>query len=205
MENNLESILQTLRLGRMDEADLKLVIKRFIDINKTDYIDKNRRIVAQTFEELLRQIQHNYFEEDALSKFESNNSNLGTLSQISNSSTESDLKSILADVVLIFTNIEHIPNSASSEEKTDGSICLLRFLSFLKQHNSVDGDDDFTDINEIKDILSIISEDLEKIRFLFDYKIENNALFPIDKLLVGIISNSQFLTQSRKINKPSVS
>lgn len=201
MENNLESILQSLRLGCMDEADLKLVIKRFLDIHKTDYIDRNRCIVAQTFEELLRQIQHYYFEEEPLSKIELNNSDVDTLSQISNFSTESDLNSILTDVVLIFSNIEHIPTSASIEEQTDGSICLLRFLSFLKQHNSVDGDDDFTDINEIKDILSIISEDLEKIRFLFDYKIENNALFPIDKLLVGIISNSQFLTQNRRINE----
>ena len=172
-----EASLQLMRIGDLNEREVKEIIQSFLSNQDTDYIDSHRCIVAQTYEVLLEQIQGIYKDIDSIPR------------------------SVLDDIMRIFANIEHIPVSSTKEEKTDGSICLLKFLSFLKQHNSIEGDGDFTNLNEIREILDIIAEDLEKIRFVFDHKISGELMFPIDKLLVGIINNSLFLTQNRGVDR----
>ena len=174
MNNMFEANLRLLKIGELEESQILEIQEAFFRL-KTEYIDKNRRLVAQTFEALLEQIQETY-------------ADINKIPQL-----------ILDNVIRIFANIEHIPLYAVEEEKVDGSIILLRLLSFLKQHNSIQGDNDFSKLDDIRDFLNIIAEDLEQMRFIFDFKQDGNLMFPIDKLLVGVINDSHFLSQTKKI------
>lgn len=175
MDNTFEANIELLEMGVLNPSQICAVQKSFFTLT-TDYIDTNRPRVAQTFESLLEQIQKRFLEIDEIPI------------------------DILNDIYLIFKNIEHIHINADEEEKTDGSIILLRFLAFLRQHNSIDGDNNFSNIGEIRDILGIVAENLEQIQFVFDYKISDKLVFPIDKLLVGVIKDSHFLSQIKKFD-----
>jgi len=84
MNNMFEANLRLLKIGELEESQILEIQEAFFRL-KTEYIDKNRRLVAQTFEALLEQIQETY-------------ADINKIPQL-----------ILDNVIRIFANIEHIP------------------------------------------------------------------------------------------------
>lgn len=173
MNVKLDTELRLLRLKDLTEEQIKGIIDNFESVLNTDYIDKNKIHVAETFVALVEHIQRKY--------------------QIISEIPESFRNSIIK----IFRNIHNIAGTADEIDAQNGEIVLMKFLSHLWIHNSIQGDGDLSNNHDIDGILGSVTDDLEKMAFLFDMESDGKYYFPIDRMLVGVIHDSNFLNKGR--------
>ncbi|SHJ60710.1 hypothetical protein [Pseudobutyrivibrio xylanivorans] len=169
----LKELIALINLGLEDELAIKNVCDSINCIINQRIIEENVELIADIFGALLVQVQKLY-QNDCVPEETYN------------------------EIFKFFRNIENISTIANDYEKKNGYVILIDFMRFLHRHNAVDGDNDFTDITDVEDILSDIIEELEKVSFIFDYAINKEYVFPINRMLVFVIKDSKYIHQGSK-------
>lgn len=107
---------------------------------------------------------------------------------------------IMNNVRLLFDNIQGICSDPKEYERQEVSFSVIEFLSYLRQHNSITGDNDFSKTHEAIKTVNALRADLGAIQFLFDLKVDEKLYFPIENMLVSVINDEQFVNDINNID-----
>ena len=74
------------------------------------------------------------------------------------------------------------------------------FLAYLRGHNCLTGDNDFSNTDEAIQKVWALRTDLGTIQFIFDLRVEGQLYFPIENMLVSVIKDDQFVEEMSNID-----
>lgn len=169
MGKNIKSITEMLQLGCCSEENLKYAIDYLIECDIAS-LSEERLEVANLYYEILQQIPHVYAYED-----------------------HTIPENIMDTVRMLFENIQGIVENPTEREQQEVSFSVVEFLSYLRRHNSITGDNDFSKTDESVETVNSLNTDLGAIQYIFDIKQEGQLYFPIEKMLASVIKDKQFV------------
>lgn len=176
MEKNIKSVTEMLQLGNCSEDDINYAIQYLIDCDIAS-ISEDRLDVANLYYEILKQIPNVY-------------SYGGTAIP----------ETVLNNVRLLFDNIQGICGDPTSRERQEVSFSVIEFLTYLRRHNSITGDNDFSQTEESIETVNDLKADLGTIQYIFDIKVDEQLYFPIENMLVSVINDEQFVNDISNID-----
>lgn len=176
MEKSIKSVTEMLQLGNCDEKDINYAIQYLTDYDIAS-ISADRLDVANLYYELLKQIPTVYYDDDKAVPDE-----------------------ILNKVRRLFDNIQGICDESTEQERLEVSFSVIEFLAYLRRHNSINGDNDFSQPEESIATVNDLKADLGTIQYVFDIKVDGRAYFPIENMLVSVIRDEQFVNDISNID-----
>lgn len=167
-DSQLKSYLIALRSNHLNINLLLSVISKFKKITQsTQYVEVNRKDCAMIFCELLHGCKLVYISDNEILV----------------------PRSVQQDLLDTYINIQRL---YIGEEYDDSYIRVMWFLNQLHLNAKNATNISSTNLSNIaEDLLDI----LDDIQAVFDFKVESEYFFPINKLISTVIKNSNFLTQ----------
>ena len=177
--------MHVLDSGYVNKDAFLTVLDDFLQLSgKTEEIAENREDVAAVYYQLLSSFQKLY---------------------ITDNPTGGIITSEIEEKLLTcFANIERLYNEASSTEKETSFVKTIWFLSELKTNAKVNSLGENSQ-EALKKCAGMLLDVLDDIRFIFDIKDGNeNNIFPINKVILAVISGTDFLSFRDGITKDDV-
>lgn len=176
MEKDIKSVTEMLQLGACNEADIEYAIQFLVNRDIATLSD-DRLDIAKLYHEILKQISMIYSDKKKTIPDE-----------------------IMNNVRVLFDNIQGICSDPKEDERQEVSFSVIEFLSYLRQHNSITGDNDFSKTQEAIETVNALRADLGSIQFIFDLKVDEKLYFPIENMLVSVINDEQFVNDINNID-----
>lgn len=174
--SDIRSLTEMLRLRNCSDADIKRAIKELKEYDIT-LLSKQRLEIAYLYYEILKQIQNLYFDKN-----------------------EKIPEEMANDVRLLFENIQGICSEATMRERQETAFSVILFLAYLRGHNCITGDNDFSKTEDAIKMVNDLKADLGAIQFVFDWKVNGQLYFPIENMLVSVINDEQFVDEMSNID-----
>ena len=176
MGKNIKSVTASLRLGTCREKDIKDAVQYLKELDIA-LLSEKRLEIADLYYEILKQIQLLY------------------------ASQEIEIpEEIMMDIRQLFDNIQGICSEPKEREVSEAAFSVIMFLSYLRGHNCLTGDNDFSNTDEAIERVSALRTDLGTIQFIFDLRVEGQLYFPIENMLVSVIKDEQFVEEMSNID-----
>ena len=173
---DVRSVTEMLRLGDCSKENIKRAIR---DLKEYDIalLSEKRSEIADLYYEILKQIQILYSDKN-----------------------EKVPEEMMRDVGLLFDNIQGICSEPTMRERQETAFSVIIFLAYLRGHNCITGDSDFSKTGEAIEMVNALKADLGVIQFVFDLKVNGQLYFPIENMLVSVINDGQFVDEMSKID-----
>ena len=176
MGKNIKSVTASLRLGTCREKDIKDAIQYLKELDIA-LLSEKRLEIADLYYEILKQIQLLY------------------------ASQEIEIpEEIMMDIRQLFDNIQGICSEPKEREASEAAFSVIMFLAYLRGHNCLTGDNDFSNTDEAIQKVCALRTDLGTIQFIFDLRVEGQLYFPIENMLVSVIKDEQFVEEMSNID-----
>ena len=176
MGKNIKSVTASLRLGTCREKDIKDAIQYLKELDIA-LLSEKRLEIADLYYEILKQIQLLY------------------------ASQEIEIpEEIMMDIRQLFDNIQGICSEPKEREASEAAFSVIMFLAYLRGHNCLTGDNDFSNTDEAIQKVWALRTDLGTIQFIFDLRVEGQLYFPIENMLVSVIKDDQFVEEMSNID-----
>ena len=149
MGKNIKSVTASLRLGTCREKDIKDAVQYLKELDIA-LLSEKRLEIADLYYEILKQIQLLY------------------------ASQEIEIpEEIMMDIRQLFDNIHCICSEPKEREVSEAAFSVIMFLSYLRGHNCLTGDNDFSNTDEAIERVSALRTDLGTIQFIFDLRVQH--------------------------------
>ena len=176
MGKNIKSVTASLRLGTCREKDINDAIQYLKELDIA-LLSEKRLEIADLYYEILKQIQLLY------------------------ASQEIEIpEEIMMDIRQLFDNIQGICSEPKEREASEAAFSVIMFLAYLRGHNCLTGDNDFSNTDEAIQKVCALRTDLGTIQFIFDLRVEGQLYFPIENMLVSVIKDDQFVEEMSNID-----
>lgn len=166
MKNELLGFLTAIHSGK-NQRKLCLEVENFFVNCGTKFIAENKKEVAELFFQYLCAIQNVYGEEAHTERADS--------------------------VLKVFDEVEHINTDERTQDVSDSNLLTILFLSQLR-NNEENGYSTGVQSNILsEEIVEKLLDCLEDIHFIFRIKVNEQIVFPINRLLVNLLKSQEFL------------